>query len=89
MDEEFFLDPNDSLIDHPDVCDRRNARDHILEHSLVSRSLPFDSPDCPITQERHVVALDALSIMSQTMKCRLPDLDALLPNFGWVSKERI
>ena len=27
--------------------------------------------------------------MSQMMKRRLPDLDALLPNFGWVGKERI
>ena len=27
--------------------------------------------------------------MSQTMKQCLPDLDALLPNFGWVGKEHI
>ena len=89
VDEEFFLDPNDSLLDHPDVRDRRDACDPILDLSLLSRSLPFASLDCTITQEWHAAALDALSIMSQTMKHHLPDLDALLPNFGWVSKERI
>ena len=68
VDEEFFLDPNDSLIDCPDVHDCHIAHDPTLDFSLLSRSLPFDSPDCPVTQERHTVALDALSIMSQTMK---------------------
>ena len=33
--------------------------------------------------------LDALTIFGTHMKCRRPDLDALKPNFGWVSKEHI
>ena len=33
--------------------------------------------------------LDALTIFGTHMKHHLPDLDALKPNFGWVSKEHI
>ena len=33
--------------------------------------------------------LDALTIFGTHMKRQLPDLDALKPNFGWVSTERI
>ena len=33
--------------------------------------------------------MDGLVAFPQTMKRCLPDLDALLPNFGWVSKEHI
>ena len=78
-----------SLLDHPDVRDCHDACDPILDLSLVSCLLPFLSPAGTITQQWHADALDALSIMSQTMKHRLPDLDALLPIFGWVSKECI
>ena len=39
------------------------------------KALMGQVPD--ITQEHHKAALDTLSIMSQTMKWRLPDLDAL------------
>ena len=45
--------------------------------------------DSPITQEHHDATVDNLVIMSQTMKHHLPDLNALLPNFGWVGKEFI
>ena len=34
-------------------------------------------------------AVTDLSVLAQMMQRRLPDLDALLPNFGWVSKEWI
>ena len=33
--------------------------------------------------------LDTITILGTHMKRRLPDLDALKPNFGWVSKDRI
>ena len=89
VDEEFFLDPNDSLVDLPAVHDHRDARDPILGLSLSSHSFPFDFSDRPVSEDCHAAALDALSIMSQTMKRHLPDLDALLPNFGCVSKDRI
>ena len=52
-------------------------------------SLILTCSDLPITLEHHEATLNTLSIMSQTMKRRLPDLNALLPNFGWVGKECI
>ena len=51
-----------------------------------STSIPGFIPDPAITQARLDAAVDALLIMSQQMKHRLPDLDALLLNFGWVGK---
>ena len=45
--------------------------------------------DHPITQECHSFVIDALSSLSQSIKQCLPDLDALLPNFGWVGKDHI
>ena len=56
---------------------------------LSSTSIPGFNPDPAITQAHLDAAVDALLVMSQQMKHRLPDLDALLPNFGWVGKERI
>ena len=57
--------------------------------SSSSYPIPGFNPDPPITQARLDAAVDALVIMSQQMKCCLPDLDALLPNFVWVGKECI
>ena len=45
--------------------------------------------DHPITQEHHSFVIDALSSLSQSIKRHLPNLDALLPNFGWVRKDCI
>ena len=50
---------------------------------------PFAPSDTPILKAGLEAAVTNLSVLSQTMQRRLPDLDALLPNFGWVSKERI
>ena len=52
-------------------------------------TLDFHSHDHPITQECHSFVIDALSSLSQSIKRCLPDLDALLPNFGWVGKDCI
>ena len=65
------------------------------------QSLSLAPSKSPITQYHLDAAMDALSVMSQTMKCCLPNLNALLPNFGlpnlnallpyfgWVGKECI
>ena len=37
----------------------------------------------------HEAAVEDLTVLSQKMQHHLPDLDALLPNFGWVSKDWI
>ena len=52
-------------------------------------TVDLHSHDHPITQERHFFAIDALSSLSQSIKRRLPDLDALLPSFGWAGKDCI
>ena len=54
-----------------------------------STSIPGFNPDPPVTQAHLDATVDAFLVMSQHMKCRLPDHDALLPNFCWVGKERI
>ena len=64
---------------------------------MILTSICFGSihaPSCDpgeshITQEHLDAAVEEPAIMSQTMKRCLPDLDALSPNFGWVSKEWI
>ena len=52
-------------------------------------TVDLHSHDHPITQEHHSFVIDALSSLSQTIKQCLPDLDALLPNSGWVERDRI
>ena len=89
VDEEFFHDASESIVDLPIIQTRRDGRDPIVDSFGNLNSLILAPSDSPITQECHEVALDTLSIMSQMMKRRLPDLDALLPNFGWMGKERI
>ena len=84
MDEEFFFDASDTLLDH-----QREARDMHLELFGSQHTLSLDSADPIITQDRFDAAVEDLVVLSQTMKRRLPDLDALLPNFGCVSKEHI
>ena len=51
--------------------------------------MDLHAQDHPITQECHSFVIDTLSSLSQLIKRRLPDLDALLPNFGWVGKDHI
>ena len=51
-------------------------------------TVDLHSHDHPITQECHSFVIDALSSLSQSIKQCLPDLDTLLPNFGWVGKDR-
>ena len=60
---------------------------HVL--TLMGSSIIVSSFDPPVTQAHHAGALDPLVLLPQKMKHHLPDLDALLPNFGWVSKEYI
>ena len=52
-------------------------------------SISLAPSDMPITKAHHEAAMEDLTVLSQKMQCRLPDLDALLLNFGWVSKDWI
>ena len=88
IDEEFFFDATDAITDIPGVQPRRDARE-ALDLFSVSTTLFPSSPDTPITQARLASVLHSLSLLPQTLRRRLPDLDALLPNFGWVGKDRI
>ena len=61
--------------------------DALQDESTPSDDLFFDAyePTYSYTVTRLACCLDALSIFGTHMKHRLPDLDALKPNFGWVS----
>ena len=87
--EEFFFDAINTLVDLPVIQKCRDACDPQFDMSCSMHSLSLVPSDLPITQEHFDHVVDELVIMSQTMKCHLPDLDALLPNFGWVSKDHI
>ena len=89
MDEEFFVDSHDSVLDIPAIQQRREGRDPHVDSFGTMHSISFAPSDTPITKARHEAAVEDLSVLSQTMQQRLPELDALLPNFVWVSKERI
>ena len=89
VDEEFFFDASDSISDVPLVQSRRDGRDPRVDTYGEFHTLSVYTPEDSITQEQRDNAIDQVLLMSQTMKRRLPDLDALLPNFGWVGKDRI
>ena len=88
IDEEFFFDAADAIIDIPGVQQQRDAREAV-DLFTVSTMLAPPPPDTPITQARLASVLHSLSFLPQTLRRRLPDLDALLPNFGCVGKDRI
>ena len=88
IDEEFFSDASDAITDIPGVqqcCDTREALDLFPASTTLVPSLY----EPPITQARLAAALHSLSFLPQMLCHRLPDLNALLPNFGWVGKEGI
>ena len=89
VDEEFFFDASDTLLDIPMVHDRRDTHDTHLELFGSQHTHSLNHGDTIIIHDRPDAAVDGLIVFSQTMKRCLPDLDALLPNFGWVSKEHI
>ena len=89
VDEEFFFDASDSMTDVPHVQSRRDARNPRLDAYGELHTLSMYTPEDSLTQAQRNNTIDQILLMSQTMKRRLPDLDALLPNFGWVGKDRI
>ena len=81
-----FSHSSDSLSDVPHGHLHRDAHDPHVDaygETYVSVFLPHD----PTLD--HDEFIDSISIMSQMMKRCLPDIDVILPNFGWVSKECI
>ena len=88
LDEEFLFDAADAILDIPGVQQRRDARE-VVDLFTVSTTIAPPSLDTPTTQARLASVLHSLSLMPQTLSRRLPDLDALLPNSGWVGKDRI
>ena len=89
IEDEFFFDASDSLLSIPLVQEWRDAHHPHVDATGEMYFLDQHSHDQPITQECHSFVLDALTSLSQSIKQCLPDLDALLPNFGWVGKDRI
>ena len=89
VDEEFFFDVSDTLLDAPIVHDCRDARDTHLDLFASQHTHSGHHGDIMIICNHLGAAVDGLAIFSQTMKRCLPDLDVLLPHFGWVGKERI
>ena len=89
VDDEFFFDASDTLLDNSMVHDCHDARDTHLKLFGSQHTHSINHGDTIITRDCLDAAVDGLIVSSQTMKCCLPDLDTLLPNFGWVSKERI
>ena len=83
VDKEFFFDASDSMTDVPNVQACRDARDPRLDAYGEFHTLSVYTPEDSLTQPQHEKAIDQVLL---TMKRRIPDLDALLPNFGWVSK---
>ena len=88
VDDEFFFDASDSLLSIPSVQERWDARDPHVNTIGEMYTVDLHSHDHPITQECHSFVVDALSSLSQSIKQCLPDLDTLLPYFGWVGKDR-
>ena len=64
-------------------CDARDPHVNAYGETYVSVVIPHD----PILDRDEFI--DSISVMSQTMKRCLVDIDVLLPNFGWVGKECI
>ena len=89
VDEEFFFDASDTLLDIPMAHDRRDTRATHLQAFGSQHNHSINHGDGILTHDRLDAAMDGLVAIPQTMKRCLPDLDALLPNFEWVSKERI
>ena len=89
MDEEFFVDSQDSVLDIPEIQQRCEGHDPHVDSFGTMHSISLAPSDTPITKACHEATVEDLSVLSQKMQRCLPDLDALLPNFGWVSKERI
>ena len=89
VDEEFFSNSLQSLYDVPHVQARHDAHDlHIVPfRELYVTSITHTNDS--IAQEQFVYAIEQLIAAPQHMKRRLPNLDALLPNFSWVGKEHI
>ena len=89
VDEEFFVDPHNSVLDIPDIQQRREGRDPHIDSFGTMHSISLAPSDTTILQARLEAAVTDISVLAQMIQRRLPDLDALLPNFGWVSKEWI
>ena len=89
VNDEFFFDASNSLLSIPLVREWRDAHDPHVDATGEMYFLDLHSHDQPITQECHSFVFDALTSFSQSVKQCLPDLDALLPNFGWVGKDLI
>ena len=89
MDEEYFVDSHNSVLDIPAIQQRREGHDPHLDSFGTMHSISLAPSDTATMKAHHEAAVEDLSVLSQTMQRCLPDLDALLPNFGWVSKEQI
>mmetsp|Transcript_20329 Transcript_20329/g.42624 ORF Transcript_20329/g.42624 Transcript_20329/m.42624 type:complete len:1867 (-) Transcript_20329:137-5737(-) len=105
IDDEYFHDALEGpLDDDPDVQERRDGRDSrvgdtgkvvVDNFHLVFEEEFFDALDVhkDLPEDGNWSffnrVVEALAVMPQELKRRLPDMDILRPNFGWVSADRI
>ena len=82
VDEEFFFDGSDTMTDVPLVQSCCDARDPRVDAYGEFHTLSMYTQEDSLTQAQRDTPIDQILLMSQTLKRRLPDLDALLPNFG-------
>ena len=82
VDDEFYFDAHDSLVDSHDVQSQCEACNPQVDPYGEFNALTILSFDPLVTQAHHAGALDSLVLLPQKIGHHLPDLDALLPNFG-------
>ena len=63
MDEEFFVDSHDSVLDIPAIQQRREGRDPHVDSFGTMHSISFAPSDTPITKARHEAAVEDLSVL--------------------------
>ena len=89
IDEKFLINIADSILDIPAIQQCHEGHDSHVDSFGTMHSLLLAPSHVPSTKTCHKAAVEDLVVMSQKMQHHLPNLDALLPNFGWVSKDQI
>ena len=89
MDEEFFVNHQDFVLDIPAIQQCHEGHDPHVDSFGAMHSVSLAPSDTPIMKACHEATVEDLTVLSQKMQHHLPDLDALLPNFRWASKDWI
>ena len=68
VDEEFFLDPHDSVLDIPAIYQRREGHDPHIDSFGTMHCISLTPSDTPIPKARLEGAVTDLSVLSQMMQ---------------------